>query len=116
MYVGEKDTGQDGTTVRVSMLENFAEYQLLSKIATGGMAEIYLAKHTNSPVSSMPIAIKKILKQYSNNSSFVKMFLSEARIICNISHENIVKIYDFGRVDGLYYIAMEYVFGQKPSA
>lgn len=95
------------------MLEKFAEYQLLSKIATGGMAEIYLAKHTNSPVSSMPIAIKKILKQYSTNASFIKMFLSEARIICNISHENIVKIYDFGKVDGLYYIAMEYVFGQN---
>lgn len=95
------------------MLEKFDNYQLLSKIATGGMAEIFLAKHVNSPVNSMPIAIKRTLKQYSNNPILVKMFLSEARIICNISHENIVKIYDFGKYDDQYFIAMEYVFGQN---
>lgn len=95
------------------MLERFDNYQLLSKIATGGMAEIFLAKHVNSPVNSMPIAIKKVLKQYSSNPVLVKMFLAEARIICNISHENIVKIYDFGKFDDQYFIAMEYVFGQN---
>ena len=95
------------------MLERFDNYQLLSKIATGGMAEIFLAKHVNSPVNSMPIAIKKVLKQYSSNPVLVKMFLAEARIICNISHENIVKIYDFGKFEDQYFIAMEYVFGQN---
>ncbi len=95
------------------MLESFDNYQLLSKIATGGMAEIFLAKHKNSPVNSMPIAIKKILKQYSSNTKLVKMFLSEARIICNINHDNIVKIYDFGKYEEQYFIAMEYVFGQN---
>ena len=98
------------------MLERFDNYQLLSKIATGGMAEIFLAKHVNSPVNSMPIAIKKVLKQYGNNPVLVKMFLAEARIICNISHENIVKIYDFGKFDDQYFIAMEYVFGQNLGA
>jgi eukaryotic-like serine/threonine-protein kinase len=95
------------------MLESFDNYQLLSKIATGGMAEIFLAKHKNSPVNSMPIAIKKILKQYSTNTQLIKMFLSEARIICNINHDNIVKIYDFGKYEDQYFIAMEYVFGQN---
>ena len=98
------------------MLERFDNYQLLSKIATGGMAEIFLAKHVNSPVNSMPIAIKKVLKQYGSNPTLVKMFLAEARIICNISHENIVKIYDFGKFDDQYFIAMEYVFGQNLGA
>ena len=98
------------------MLEKFDNYQLLSKIATGGMAEIFLAKHVNSPVNSMPIAIKKVLKQYSSNPTLVKMFLAEARIICNISHENIVKIYDFGQFEDQYFIAMEYVFGQNLGA
>ena len=46
------------------MLEIFDNYQLVSKIATGGMAEIFLAKHINSPVNSMPIAIKKVLKHF----------------------------------------------------
>ena len=98
------------------MLERFDNYQLLSKIATGGMAEIFLAKHVNSPVNSMPIAIKKVLKKYSDNPTLVKMFLAEARIICNISHENIVKIYDFGKFEDQYFIAMEYVFGQNLGA
>ena len=98
------------------MLEKFDNYQLLSKIATGGMAEIYLARHINSPVNSMPIAIKKVLKKYSSNPTLVKMFLAEARIICNISHENIVKIYDFGKYEDQYFIAMEYVFGQNLGA
>ena len=95
------------------MLEKFDNYQLLSKIATGGMAEIFLAKHINSPVNSMPIAIKKVLKQFTKNTALVKMFLAEARIICNISHENIVRIYDFGKYEDQYFIAMEYVFGQN---
>jgi len=95
------------------LLEKFDNYQLLSKIATGGMAEIFLAKHMNSPVNSMPIAIKKVLRQFTKNTTLVKMFLAEARIICNISHENIVKIYDFGKYEDQYFIAMEYVFGQN---
>lgn len=95
------------------MLEKFDNYQLLSKIATGGMAEIFLAKHMNSPVNSMPIAIKKVLRQFTKNTTLVKMFLAEARIICNISHENIVRIYDFGKYEDQYFIAMEYVFGQN---
>lgn len=95
------------------MLDKFDNYQLLSKIATGGMAEIFLAKHINSPVNSMPIAIKKVLKQFSSNTALIKMFLAEARIICNINHENIVRIYDFGKYEEQYFIAMEYVFGQN---
>ncbi len=95
------------------MLERFGDYQLITKIATGGMAEIFLAKHVNSPVTSMPVAIKRILRQHNTNHAFIKMFLAEARIICNLTHESIVKIYDFGKHDEIYYIAMEYVFGQN---
>ncbi|HDT11874.1 MAG TPA: PEGA domain-containing protein, partial [bacterium] len=50
---------------------------------------------------------------YSTHTQLIKMFLSEARIICNINHENIVKIYDFGKYEEQYFIAMEYVFGQN---
>ncbi len=94
-------------------LTKFGDYQILNKIATGGMAEIFLAKHVNSPPNSLPIAIKKVIKKFSRHRSFIKMFLSEARIICNIKHENIVRIYDFGKEEGQYYLAMEYVFGQN---
>jgi len=95
------------------MQERFGDYHLITKIATGGMAEIFLAKHVNSPVTSMPIAIKRILRQHNTNHAFIKMFLAEARIICNLTHDRIVKIYDFGKYDDIYYIAMEYVFGQN---
>ncbi len=95
------------------MSEYFDEYQLITKIASGGMAEIFLAKHINSPITNMPFAIKRVLPRFSTNKEYVQMFLSEARIICNINHENIVRIYDFGKFHGMYYIAMEYIFGQN---
>ena len=94
------------------MLERYDNYQLVSKIASGGMADIFLAKHVNSPANSMPIAIKKIKKQHSSDPVFIEMFLAEAKNICSLNHENIVKIYDFGKFDDQYFIAMEFVFGQ----
>lgn len=98
------------------MVERFGSYYLLHKIATGGMAEIYLARHVNSPATSMPVVIKKILSKYSHDLAFIQMFLAEARIICNINHQNIVKIYDFDKSGDIYYIAMEYVFGNNLGA
>tara|TARA_B100001248_G_scaffold262290_1_gene257326 strand:+ start:2589 stop:4421 length:1833 start_codon:yes stop_codon:yes gene_type:complete len=93
--------------------ESCGPYLLLEKLAAGGMAEVYLAKASGAEGVSKYIAVKRILPQYSSNSDFVDMFKTEARIAINISHVNIVPIYEFGEVDSQLYIAMEFVLGKN---
>lgn len=90
----------------------FGKYQLLDKIATGGMAELYLAKLTGVEGFEKLIAIKKILPHLSGQGELVKAFIDEAKLAALLQHENIVQIYDFGNLEGEYFIAMEYLFGK----
>lgn len=96
------------------MPELFGRYQLVEKIAQGGMAEILLAR----PLSGTPksCAIKRILPQFSRDVQFVSMFIDEARITIGLNHKNIVQLYDFGQVDSTYFMAIEYVDGTDLAA
>jgi serine/threonine protein kinase len=93
----------------------FGKYQLLDRIAAGGMAEIYRARLTGAAGVTKSVVIKKILPHYAGNSSFISMFINEARIAMGLSHGNIAQIFDFGEIDGDYFLAMEYVHGQPLS-
>src|SRR5690606_31748371 len=93
--------------------EIFGKYILLDKIATGGMAEIYLAKAPGAENVSKFVAIKRILPQYSNNNEFIEMFKEEAKIAIHLSHANVVSINEFGEQSGLFYLAMQYVDGKN---
>lgn len=75
------------------------------------MAEVFLAKLEGIEGFERRLAIKRILPSYSKNDSFVQMFIDEARLVGHFNHPNIVQIYDFGKIDGSYYISMEYVEG-----
>jgi serine/threonine protein kinase len=88
----------------------FGKYVLTRLIATGGMAEIFLAHEKKRPDEQF--VIKRILPHLIESSEFVSMFLDEARIAAQLHHENIVEIFDVGRVEGSYFIAMEYVHGE----
>jgi len=90
----------------------FGKYQLLDQIAVGGMAELYRAKLTGVQGFEKLIAIKKILAHLSTEENLVTSFIDEAKLAALLHHENIVQIYDFGNLDGDYYIAMEYLFGK----
>jgi len=90
----------------------FGKYQLLQKIATGGMAELYRAKVTRAHGFEKLVAIKKILPHLTDEGNLVKAFIDEAKLAALLQHENIVQIYDFGSIDGEYFIAMEYLFGK----
>ena len=90
----------------------FGKYQLLEKIATGGMAELYRAKVTRAHGFEKLVAIKKILPHLLDEGNLVKAFIDEAKLAALLQHENIVQIYDFGNLDGEYFIAMEYLFGK----
>jgi serine/threonine-protein kinase len=86
-------------------------YELLRRIATGGMAEVYLARRAGPHGFQKLVAVKRILPQYASDPDFVAMFIDEARVCARLGHPNIVQVFDFGEQDGELYMAMEYVDG-----
>jgi len=93
----------------------FGKYQLLERLAVGGMAELYRARFDAMAGVSKPVVIKKILPAFAGSEAFVRMFVNEARIVVSLSHGNIAQVFDFGEIDGDYFLAMEYVHGQPLS-
>ena len=90
----------------------FGKYELLEKIGSGGMAEIFKARLTGIEGFEKLLVVKKILPGFASNRSFVKMLIDEAKISSVLHHPNVVQIYDLGQVDDQYFIAMEYVHGK----
>ena len=90
----------------------FGKYTLIDRIAVGGMAEIFLARQAGLEGFEKTIVIKRIRPHLSKQSSFVKMFLNEAKLAAQLNHPNIVQIYDLGKISESYFIAMEYIFGR----
>ena len=93
-------------------LEEFGNYYLLEKIAVGGMAELFKARQRGVHNFEKIVAIKRILPHLSDNDEFVRMFIDEAKLAAQLTHPNIVQIFDLGKASGFYYIAMEYVDGK----
>ncbi|MEO8551078.1 MAG: protein kinase [Kofleriaceae bacterium] len=89
----------------------FGSYVLLRRIARGGMAEVFLAQQRGLEGFDRRVAVKRILPHLADSQDFVRMFLGEAKLAAQLSHPNIVHIYEFGKVDHDYFIAMEYVDG-----
>jgi serine/threonine-protein kinase len=79
------------------------------------MAIVYRARYTAAPGISKPVVIKRVLGHYAEDPAFVEMFIQEARISVGLNHGNIVQVFDFGQVDGEYFLAMELVDGQPLS-
>ncbi|MGQ0508686.1 MAG: serine/threonine-protein kinase, partial [Myxococcaceae bacterium] len=95
--------------------QQFGKYLLLDRIAAGGMAEIYRAQLNAVAGVTKQVVIKKILPHYAGNKNFVSMFINEANIALGLSHGHIAQIFDFGEIDGEYFLAMELVHGQALS-
>ena len=93
--------------------EYFGKYILLEKLATGGMAEVWLARAAGAGGIGKFVAIKKILPQFSDNPEFMQMFKDEATIAMNLSHSNIVSIYEFGQEKSQLFLVMDYVEGRN---
>lgn len=92
----------------------FGRYQLLKRLATGGMGEVFLARQRSSVEGfARLLAIKVLLQNYSTNPSFVSMFLNEAKIAAKLNHRNIVQVIDIDRQGDQYYMVMEYVAGHN---
>ena len=95
----------------------FGQYEILARIAVGGMAEIYRGRAVGDEGFEKPVAIKRILPSYAADARFVSMLLTEARIHAALSHKNIVQIHDLGiSEEGEYFIVLEYVDGRDLGA
>lgn len=91
----------------------FGNYLLQRKLGEGGMAEVFLAEERGQSLRRR-VVLKRILPSLADRQEFVTMFLHEARVAARCSHPNVVHLYNFGCIDGSYFIAMEFVDG--PSA
>ena len=87
-------------------------YEIHQRLARGGMAQVYLARDRSL---DRPVAVKELVPEFATDPSFVERFRREAQAAANLSHPNIVGVYDWGTQDGTYFIVMEYVDGQTLS-
>jgi len=92
-------------------LQQLGKYQLVRKLAVGGMAEVFLAKAAGPMGFEKTLVLKRILPDLAGDPVFVRMFLAEAKLAASLNHPNIAQIFDFGQEQGAYFIAMEYVDG-----
>jgi serine/threonine protein kinase len=89
----------------------FGRYHLLERLAVGGMAEIFRARQSGAHGFEKILVIKRILPHLAADPEFLHMFIDEAKLQCALQHPKIVQVFEFGEVDGQYYIALEYVDG-----
>ncbi len=92
-------------------MKQVGKYQLVSKLATGGMAEVFLARVEGPMGFEKTLVLKRILPHLAEDPAFVGMFFTEARVAAQLNHPHIVQIFDFGQADNTYYLAMEYIDG-----
>src|SRR3954447_9919992 len=90
----------------------FGRYRLEERLATGGMAELFLARVVGEAGFEKPCVVKRVLPHLAIDQSFVTMFLDEARIAARLNHPGIVQIFDLGREADSYFLAMEYLAGE----
>ena len=85
-------------------------YEIVGRIAAGGMAEIYLARMASN-AGPREVVLKRLLPELQADQEFVQMFHDEARIASHMSHPNVVQIYELGELDGSLFISMELLRG-----
>lgn len=90
----------------------FGKYQILDRIAFGGMAELYRARIQGDQGFQKLVAVKKMHAHFSTEPEAVAAFIEEAKLAAFLQHPNIVQIYDFGCMDDAYFIVMEYLQGK----
>jgi serine/threonine-protein kinase len=93
--------------------KRIGRYEVLGQLAAGGMAEILLARLSGPGDFRRAVVIKRVLRSYAGNASFVKMFFDEARIVATIRHPNVVHVQELGEDEGGAFLVMEYVAGEN---
>jgi serine/threonine-protein kinase len=91
-------------------------YEVLGHLATGGMAQIFLARQTGLGSFERHVVLKTILRERAADQRFVTMFLDEAKLAATLNHQNVAQVYEVDQADGAYFMAMEYVHGENTRA
>ena len=110
--ISKSTTHERSTGVDMAFALNTLDgrYHVLDRIAAGGMGEVYRA---HDAVLERPVAIKVLHRNLAGDAGFVERFRREARAAASLNHQNIVAVHDWGSVDGIYYMVMEYVAGRS---
>ncbi len=93
------------------MSRALGRYELLRPLARGGMAEVYLARRRAAGVEKW-LVVKRIRAAFANDVRFLDLFVREARLSMSLAHQNIVPVFDFGRIDDQVFLAMERIEGK----
>lgn len=91
--------------------DRFGKYRVLRRIASGGMAEVYLCRLSGEEGFRKRVALKVVHPRYADDPRFRELFVREARLAASFSHPNLVQVFDFGREGDAHFLAMEYVEG-----
>src|SRR5258707_9199633 len=95
---------------------NFGKYEIITHLASGGMADIFLSRARGIEGFEKLAIIKRIRQDRAFDKKMIDLFLDEARLAASLQHPNIVQVFEFGIVDGSYFLAMEYVHGEDVAA
>jgi serine/threonine protein kinase len=91
--------------------EQFGPYEVYERLGMGGMASVHRAKKRGPADFERTVALKRMLSHLAEDRGFVESFVREAKVVSLLAHPNIAQTYDFGRINGIFYIAMELVAG-----
>ncbi len=94
-------------------MNRIGPYLLQKRVATGGMAELFLSDYVREDGFRKTVAVKRILPHLAENPDFIKMFTREARLAALLHHPNVIQIFDYGKIGKAYFIAMEYIHGKN---
>ena len=88
------------------------KYDLIERLATGGMAELFLARASQQHGFEKTVVLKRILPAFAEQEDFIRMFMAEAQLAASLHHPNIAQVFDFGEERGTFYFTMEYIAGR----
>ncbi|HSD88466.1 MAG TPA: protein kinase [Kofleriaceae bacterium] len=91
--------------------ETFGPYEVYERLGMGGMASVHRAKKRGPAGFEQTVALKRMLAHLTEDRGFIDSFVREAKVASMLAHPNIAQVYDFGRIGGIFYIAMELVAG-----
>lgn len=112
LFTTVRDLAEDSVAPTPVSAEHIGDHELVFRLASGGMADVYLARDGVGLSRDGVVAIKRVHRHLIGDPDYRAMFLDEARIAFQITHPNVCAVLDFGESRGEYYLAMEYLLGE----